>query len=98
MPFLPCSGKWTVIEEIVQNVAMIITTIKNTAPLFRDFGISAAFLDKPTAAAEALLIAEIFDAIEAYEPRAEILNVSFTRDARAGKLVSVLEVGIDAGK
>ena len=87
----------TLIEEVLQNVSMIITTIKYTAPLFRDFGISATFLDKPTIAAEAILIAEIFDAIEMYEPRAEILNVSFTRDERTGKAAPRLEVGINGG-
>ena len=84
----------TYIEEILQNVAMIISTTKNTAPLYRDFGISAAFLDKPTVAAEAILIAEILDAIEMYEPRAEVLNVSFERDERTGRLFPRLEVGI----
>ena len=84
----------TLIEEILQNVAMIITTIKNTAPLFRDFGISATFLDRPTPAAEAVLIAEILDAIEMYEPRAEIISVIFIRDEMAGKLTPRLEVAI----
>jgi len=87
----------TPIEEILQNITMIITTIKTTQPLFRDFGVSAIFLDKPTPAAEAILIAEIFDAIEMYEPRAEILNVSFERDERTGKIVPRLEVGINGG-
>ena len=85
----------TLIEEIIQNVVMIISTMKNTAPLHRDFGLSATFLDKPTVAAEAILIAEIFDAIEFYEPRAEIKSVSFVRDERAGKFVPRLEVGIN---
>ena len=84
----------TLIEEILQNVAMIISTLKNTAPLYRDFGISATFLDKPGVAAEALLIAEIFDAVEMYEPRAEIISVSFTWNEYTGKLIPRLEVGI----
>ena len=86
----------TLIEEVLQNVAMIISTIRYTAPLFREFGISATFLDKPTPAAESILIAEIFDAVEAYEPRAEIINVSFERDKMTGKLVPSLEVSINA--
>ena len=85
----------TLIEEILQNVVMIISTIKGTVPLFRDFGISATFLDKRTVAAEAILIAEIFEAIEMYEPRAEIRDISFVRDELRGKLVPRLEVGIN---
>jgi phage baseplate assembly protein W len=86
----------TLIEEILQNVSMIVSTAKTTVPLFRDFGLSATFLDRPTPAAEAVLIAEILDAVEMYEPRAEIISVSFSGDASAGKLVPRLEVGINA--
>jgi len=85
----------TLIEEIIQNVAMILSTPKNTAPLFRDFGTSITFLDRPTPAAEALIVAEIYDAIEMFEPRAEIINVSFVRDEMTGKIVPSLEVGIN---
>ena len=87
----------TLIEEILQNISMILTTPKNTAPLFRDFGLSATFLDRPTATAEALLIAEVLDAVEEYEPRAEILNVYFERNEMTGTLRPVLEVGIKDG-
>ena len=87
----------TLIEEVLQNIVMIITTIKYSAPLFRDFGISATFIDKPTVIAESILIAEIFDAIEKYEPRAEVINVSFKRDEMAGRLIPILEVSINGG-
>jgi len=85
----------TLIEEVLQNVAMIISTVRNTVPLFRDFGISATALDKPTIAAESILIAEIYDAIEMFEPRAEIISVSFVRDETLGRLIPRLEVGIN---
>lgn len=87
----------SLVEEVLQNVVMILSTIKTTAPLYRDFGLSAQFLDKPTPAAEAILIAELFDAIEEYEPRAEIINVSFERDERTGKVIPSLEVKIHGG-
>lgn len=87
----------SLIEEILQNVTMILSTIKATAPLYRDFGLSARFLDKPTPAAETILISELFDAIEKYEPRAEIINVSFERDERTGKVIPSLEVEIHGG-
>ena len=66
-------------------------TARNSIP---EAGWNSGSFDKPTVAAEAILIAEIFDAIEMFEPRAEVLNVSFTRDERKGKLVPSLEVGI----
>jgi phage baseplate assembly protein W len=87
----------TLTQEVLQNVAMILSTVKNTAPLCRDFGLSARFLDAPTPAAEALLVAEVFDAMEEYEPRAEIVNISFERNEGLGKIVLRLEVGINGG-
>lgn len=86
----------TLIEEIIQNVSMILQTIKYTAPLYREFGISARYIDKPMQIAETLLISEIYAAIEKYEPRAQITNISFTHDEKTGKLNPRLEVEINA--
>ena len=86
----------TLMEEILQNLSMILQTIKNTAPLYRDFGLSGSFVDKPMPVAESLLIAEIYEAVEKYEPRAEIVNISFEKDEPAGKLYPCLEVEINA--
>ena len=84
----------TLFEEIIQNLTMILSTIKNTTPLERDFGLSARFIDKPTPAAEALLTAEVLDAVEKYEPRAQIVDIFFERDEIAGKITPRLEVEI----
>lgn len=85
----------TLIEEIIQNVSMILQTIKYTAPLYREFGISARYVDKPMQIAETLLISEIYAAIEKYEPRAQIVNISFDHDEKTGKLNPRLEVEIN---
>lgn len=85
----------TVIEEIIQNLSMILQTAKNTAPLYRDFGISANYIDKPIPVAETLIVSEIYEAVEKYEPRAEIKNVHFERDEKAGKIIPCLEVEIN---
>lgn len=82
------------IEEIIQNISMILQTVKNTAPLYRDFGVSAEFVDKPIPAAETLIIADIYEAIEKYEPRAGIQNVYFESN-ETGKLNPCLEVVIN---
>jgi phage baseplate assembly protein W len=87
----------TLIEEVLQNISMILSTPKYSVPLDRNFGLSARFLDKPTPVAEARIIAEIIDAIEEYEPRAEIVNITFERDESIGKLVPRLEVEINGG-
>jgi phage baseplate assembly protein W len=84
-------------EEVTQNLTMILSTLKNTVPLDRDFGLSARFLDKSTPVAEAVLVSEILDAIETYEPRAEVLGISFERNDGTGKLIPRLEVEIKDG-
>lgn len=85
----------TVVEEVLQNLTMILSTIKSTVPLDRNFGLSARFVDKPTPVAEAMLVSEVLDAIEQYEPRAEIVNISFERDEGTGKIIPRLEVNIN---
>jgi phage baseplate assembly protein W len=87
----------TLIEEILQNITMILLTTKYTAPLDRNFGLSARFLDRRTPVAESILVAEIYDAIEQYEPRVEIVSVNFERDERNGRITPRLEVEINGG-
>lgn len=87
----------TVVEEVLQNLSMILSTPKFSVPLDRDFGLSARFVDKPTPTAEAITISEVLDAVEKYEPRAEILGVTFERDERLGKIIPRLEVNIIGG-
>ncbi len=84
------------IEEILQNLSMILQTVKNTAPLYRDFGITGNFIDKPIPAAKALLIGEIYEAVERYEPRAKIVRIAFEAGELAGKINPCLEVEINA--
>lgn len=85
----------TAIEEILQNISMILQTIKNTAPLYRDFGLSGGFIDKPISVAEPLIVSEVYEAVEKYEPRAKIASVSFESDEYTGKLNPCLEVEIN---
>jgi len=86
----------SLIEEVLQNLSMILQTIKYTAPLCRDFGITGNFIDKPIPVAETLLIGELYEAVEKYEPRAEIVEITFERDESTGKLNPCLEVEINA--
>lgn len=91
----------TVIEEVLQNVAMIISTPQFTVPLDRGFGLQQRFLDKPLAVAQAILVSEVLDAIEKYEPRVEIKNITFKQneqDAKVGKLIPRVEVDIIDGQ
>lgn len=44
------------VEEVLQNVAMIISTPKFSVPLDRNFGLAQRFIDKPIQTAQPVLI------------------------------------------
>lgn len=82
------------LEEIFQNVRAILSTIKGSVPLDRDFGVDASYLDKPINVAKAMLSAEIIKAVRAYEPRVTITAVDFTANLD-GTLKPKIEVSIN---
>ena len=86
----------TLIEEVVQNVAMILATRKGTVPLDRDLGLSQTFVDEPMNLAKVMIISEIMEEVGEYEPRATIKGVTFKRGRTVDALVPVVEVDVDA--
>lgn len=85
------------VASILQNVAIILATRRGSCPMYRSFGISMDFLDRPMPVAKTLAYAEIKEAIEAYEPRATVTGVTFSEDANTpGLLIPTVEVNIDA--
>lgn len=85
----------TVVEEVLQNVRTILTTIKGSIPLDREFGIDGEVVDLPINVAKAKLTNEIFRAIRIYEPRAVIESITFDGEL-SGRLLPTLEVSINA--
>ena len=83
-------------EEVLQNVAVIISTPKFSVPLERGLGLSQRFIDKPIPAAQSILISEVMEAISAFEPRAEVENVTFELGDTPGSMIPVVEVNIIA--
>ncbi len=73
-------------EEILQNVRTILATPVYSVPLDRAFGVNAELLDLPMPVSRAKLTAEIVAAIRKFEPRVEVVKVSFAGDAIAGRL------------
>jgi phage baseplate assembly protein W len=85
------------VASVLQNVAIILATRRGSCPMYRDFGISMDFLDRPMPVAKTLAYAEIKEAIETYEPRATVAGVTFSEDANTpGLLIPTVEVNIDA--
>ncbi len=63
------------LRSVAQNIALIVSTKKGTVPFYREFGLPMAFIDRPIKAAKALMIAEVTEGVELFEPRAEIVSM-----------------------
>lgn len=84
------------VTSVLQNVAIILATRRGSCPMYREFGISMDFLDRPLPVAQTLAYAEIKEAIETYEPRATVAGVTFSEDANTpGLLIPTVEVSIE---
>ena len=67
----------TELEEIIQNVKTILTTVQGEVPLDRKLGVDANILDLPISIAQAKITAAIVKAINEFEPRARVKQVTF---------------------
>lgn len=85
----------TIAEEVMQNVRMIISTVKYSVPMDREFGIDGAVIDRPVNVAKAHLTNEIFRAVRRYEPRAEITDIDFD-GAGSGQLTPRIKIRVNA--
>ena len=68
------------IEEIYQNINTILNTYKFTVPLFRSFGFSADFIDRPLSVLRPLYVKEVVETIEKFEPRVIVEEVKMTAE------------------
>ena len=83
------------LNAVLQNIAAILSTPMGTVPLYRDFGLDWSFLDKPIPIAKVQMVAPVREAIQRWEPRATVLDVSFSEDpAQPGILIPTVEVDI----
>ena len=81
------------VRAILQNVANVLKTRQGTVPFFREFGLPMDFIDQPMPVAAPTLIIEVREALLKFEPRAEVVDVSFQSNEH-GQLFPVVEVEI----
>lgn len=83
------------VRSVLQNVAVVLRTGLRTSPLGRDVGLPTDYVDRPITSAKPLLIAAVREAVERFEPRAEVASVTFIEDpSQPGRLVPRVEVNI----
>lgn len=80
------------VRSVLQNVALILGTWRGTVPLYREFGITSKFVHKPIPAIKPMLYAEIRETVQRYEPRAEVIGVTFEESVDG--LIPIVEVNI----
>lgn len=84
-----------VVEEVIQNVRMIMSTVIYTVPYDRELGIDGNCLDNPIQLNKALAQAALFSAIKSDEPRAEVRNISFEGNGLEGRLKPIVRILIN---
>lgn len=85
--------------SVLQNVAIILSTLQGDVPLGRDIGLKGNFIDKPMPIAKTLMMAEIQEAIITQEPRATLIDVTFAEDSEIpGRLIPTVTVEVKNGQ
>lgn len=81
------------VKSVLQNISNILKTRRGSVPHFREFGLPMEFVDQPMSIAEPTMIIEVREALTRFEPRAELVSISFTSN-KDGQLFPVVEVNI----
>lgn len=87
-------------DEIVQNIRTILTTMRGTLYLDRNFGLNPDLIDTPQLQAIIKYREEIINQIEKYEPRVNVVEIDFTtnkNDALSGSLTPIVRIEIKNG-
>lgn len=93
-PFQEVNFGATGVEEVLQNVAFILSTMIGTCPLDREFGWEPD-LDDPIDVAQATNTARIIQAIQEHEKRAIVDEVQVTGNPLDGQLKVIIRVTTD---
>lgn len=83
--------------EIIQNIKVIISTIKGSVVLDRGFGIDSELIDCTSISGKGKLMIYIIESLQEFEPRVEINSIDFIQDkenADKGIFFPKLEVHI----
>ena len=79
-------------QEVLQNVAIIIDTWENSCPMLRALGIQAQLIGRPLPVVKNIMVGQLYDQIEQYEPRAILGGITFEENAFTGKLIPIIEI------
>lgn len=87
------------VNSVLQNIAVILSTPKGSVPQYREFGLDWSYLDRPMPIAKVLMLPEVKEAIERWEPRATFVDISLTEDPlKPGTLFPAVVIEIKGEK
>lgn len=86
----------TGLQELLQNVRTILTTVIGSVPLDRSLGMDLSSLDHPTTFTKVELAPVIIEAIQEYEPRVEVVQVDYKESAQ-GTLSPIVTIQLAEG-
>lgn len=73
-------------KDVLRCLSVLLGTREGEQALNRDFGLSWDMLDMPIETAKALLENEIVTKVRKYEPRAEVVQITWDDDAVSGNI------------
>lgn len=79
-----------VAQDVERSLTAMFGTLKGSMPLKREYGIDPSVLDNPLSVAKTLLAEEIYTCADAYEARAQVLDVSFSYDPETDALCPII--------
>ena len=79
--------------EIIQNVRIIVSSLKKSIPMFREFGMSK-ILDQPINIVQARITSQVADAIKRYEPRAKLISIEYKGNIKDGELNPIVTIEV----
>jgi hypothetical protein len=77
-------------QEVIQNVAVILSTVQKSCPMFRGLGLPSELYGRPLNVVENILVGYLYDQIEEYEPRAIISEINFETESKTGKMIPII--------
>lgn len=85
------------VKAKLQEVSMVLGTVKGSVPMFRDFGsVDPSVLDKPMPVAKMMTRTMVREGIERWCEDVTVKSVSFQRDEKTGTMITTVEVEIYA--
>lgn len=84
--------KATDIEKYERQIKTLLKTVEGTCPGDRAFGLSNEYQDEPPEVAKVSLSLEIYNKMEEYIPRLEVLEIDFSF-GEEGELIPCIRFG-----